>query len=172
MTGEGPEAVEAREATESPARRRSDAPAPATDGPPTVEMRSVAGDSWVRFTLGQMLGGDGELAVEIASQGFTGTQDVWFQAYEIGRFATELRRLQADGKGPVSLRSMSPEKFMLDFMPFAQRDKAIVTMRLQRHAFWGEPRFAQSLFVGFEWDRAQLPELIAQVEALGVAFRR
>ena len=146
--------------------------APDVVAAPTVRIQSVAGDSWIRLTLGQMLAGDGELAVEIESQGFTGRQDVWFQAYEIGRFATELQRYATEGKGPVSLRSMSPEKFMLDFVPFTNRSRAIVTLRLQRHAFWGEPRFAQSLFVAFEWDRAQLPDLISQVEGLGVAFRR
>lgn len=166
MTPEGPEAPEGT------ARRGGEAPVPEGAGPRTVELRSAAGDSWIRFTLGQMLGGDGELAVEIGSEGFTGRQDVWFQAYEIGRFATELRRLHEEGKGPVGLRSMSPEKFMMDFLPFTNRARAIVSIRLQRHAFWGEPRFAQSLFVAFEWERAELPGLIAQVEALGVAFRR
>jgi hypothetical protein len=164
MSGDGPEVVE------TPARRRTDgvgAPVAAA----AVELRSVAGDSLVRLTMGQRLGDDGEIAVEIDSQGFQGRQDVWFQAYEIGRFATELRRFQAQGKGPVNLRSMSPEKFMLDFVPFAKRDRAIVTLRLQRHAFWGEPRFAQSLFVAFEWDRAGLEPLIAGVDALVAAFR-
>lgn len=145
---------------------------PEVVAPPTVRIHATAGDSTITLTLGQMLAGDGELAIEIQSQGFTGRQDVWFQAYEIGRFATELQRYATEGKGPVSLRSMSPEKFMLDFLPFTNRDRAIVTLRLQRHAFWGEPRFAQSLFVAFEWDKAQLPDLIAQVEGLGVAFRR
>ena len=166
MTGEGPETAE------SPARRRTDAPAPEGDGPASVRIQSIAGDSYVHLTLGQMLGGDGELSIELASQGFTGTQEVWFQAYEIGRFATELRRFEREGKGPVNLRSMSPEKFMLDFVPFANRSRAIVTIRLQRHAFWGEPRFAQSLFVAFEWDRAMLPALIGQADRLGLAFRK
>ena len=149
-----------------------DAP-PAETPPPALRavLASGTGDNAITLTLGQVLGGDGELAVEVASQGFGGRQDVWFQAYELGRFATELRRFARDGKGPVNLRSMSPEKFMLDLVPFSKRDRALVTVRLQRHAFWGEPRFAQSLFAAFEWERERLDPLIAEVEALVAAMR-
>jgi len=134
--------------------------------PATIEIRARAGDAAVSLTLGQRLGGDGELAVTLTSQGFAGRQDVWFQTYELGRFATELRHFEAERRGPVNLQSMSPEKFMLDFRPVAKRDQAIVVARLQRHAFWGDPRFAQSLQIAFEWDRAHLPDLIAQVDAM------
>lgn len=139
--------------------------------PATVVIRARAGDSAITLTLGQRLAGDGELAVTLTGQGFTGRQDVWFQAYELGRFATELRYFEAARRGPVNLQSMSPEKFMLDFRPFTKRDQAIVVARLQRHAFWGDPRFAQSLQVAFEWDRAHLPDLIGQVDALVAAMK-
>lgn len=132
----------------------------------TIEIVSRAGDSALRMVMVERLSGDGELAVEVVSEGFRGVQNVWFQAYEVSRFVTELERFGREGKGSVNLRSMSPDKFTLDFMPFSNKRAVLVTIRLQRHGFWGEPRYAQSLFVAFEWEPTGIPGLVAQLRAL------
>ncbi len=110
--------------------------------------------------------GDGELLGEIASEGFRARQNVWFEAYELSRFITELERYGTSGKGSVNLRSMSPEKFTIDFLPFSNKRVVLLAVRLQRHGFWGEPRYAQSLFVAFEWDPDGIAALVASLHRL------
>ena len=110
-------------------------------------------------------GEETRLSVSLRSQTFSGSYDqVWVSRARLERFATDLRRLEAERAGEAVLESFSPREFRLAFRAMGPAGAIAADVSLTRHQYAGPGRYANTVACGIEVAGEDLGRLIDEVE--------
>lgn len=103
---------------------------------------------------------DINVAIEIASDPFSGNNDLWILSNEFTNFCRELNALNDSLKGEALLHSASPDELNLRvFAANALGDMAIEATTGRPKM--GTPQFWHSVTVGFSFEPQQLSEALS-----------